>query len=333
MAPVQAGPLIINDTGSITDPNVLGAVNTAIANVESLYSTGAGAGAVTLDVDITYLPGPAGFLATSGQPIEPYSYADYVSALTADSRANPDNTDLATAIANLRYGNIGPMRVGYLQALLLANYGLAAPPPLVGAEAAINIDSNMAGWNFTDTTASGQYDAVGVIEHELDEMLGIGGLSEVTTGYFSPTDLYRYSAPFTSSASNFFTYLSIDGGVTNLVDLNSESSGDPLDFWPPCGPTPSNLGNNQYIQSAFICTGSDEVYSTRSPEYVAATAIGWDPVSAVTSVPEAPTAMLFGGALAALAASLGLARGTPNDNPCLRRRQLTAAGPPASGST
>ena len=303
MAPVQAGPLLIEDTGAITDPLVLGSINTAITNVESLYSSGNLAGAVTLNVDFTYSPGPTGFLATSGGPFHFYSYGDYASALTEDSRSNPDNTSLATAVANLKYGNTGTMQVTSTQALLLSNYGLPASGPGIGD---ININSAITNWNFTGTTTSSQYDAVGAIEHELDELLGIGGGGSFIgsgSGDLGATDLYRYAAPFTPSTSSN-TYFSIDGGVTNLVFFSLVSSGDLGDFTPPCGPTPGNSGNNQYIQNAFNCTGSDEVYSTLSPEYVAETAIGWDPVSHVTAVPEPPSIALFGGALVGLAAFL-----------------------------
>lgn len=300
-APVRAGPLLINNTGPISDANVLGAINTAIANVESLYSTGNSTGTATLNVDFTFNPGPAGFLGTNAQPFSFYSYGNYIRALTQDSRANPDNTNLRTALANMQYGNSGTMLLTRGQALLLSNYGLGAPR--LGSES-ININSDISNWNFTGTTTSGQYDAIGAIEHELDELLGIGGYSWIGTGYFGATDLLRYSGPFTPSTSGFFTYLSIDGGVTNLVDFNYLPPGDFGDFRPPCGPTQDNIRNNQYIQNAFNCTGSDEVYSTSSPEYVVATAIGWDPASKVAAVSEPSSITLFGGALVGLAAFL-----------------------------
>ena len=64
------------------------------------------------------------------------------------------------------------MAVAYAQALLLANYGLAAPPFVV--DASINIASNQP-FDFTRPVPSNQYDAVGGLEHELDEVLGGGG--------------------------------------------------------------------------------------------------------------------------------------------------------------
>lgn len=311
-SPAQAGLLKINNTGSIADLNVKSAINTAIGNVESLYSTGTGAGDVTLNVNFTYNNVGSGNLASSYQYFTGYSYSDYTAALSADSLANPGNTDLATAVANLGAGNSGNMAVTYGQGLLLSQYGLGAPS--VGGGDSININSYWAStsspWNFTGTTSSSQYDAIGAIEHELDELLGIGyggspgiGVTDTSSffyGLLGATDLYRYSAVGTSSTSTSNTYLSIDGGVTNTVGFNATTGGDYGDFGPACAPSSNNSSNNQYIQNAFNCKGSDEVYSTSSPEYLAATAIGWDPTQ-TTPVPEPGTLWLFGFGLVGVA--------------------------------
>ena len=90
------------------------------------------------------------------------------------------------------------------------------------------------------------------------------------------------------------TYLSIDGGLTHAIAFNGTSGGDYGDFAPNCGPTSGNSGNNQYIQNAFNCTGSDEPYTLSSPEFLAATAIGWD---AGTAVPEPASGALLGAGL------------------------------------
>jgi hypothetical protein len=308
--PARAGSLIINNVGSITDSNVLGAIDTAISNTESLYTTGNGAGNVTLNVNFSYNSAAAGNLASSDQYFYGYSYTNYASALTADSTANAGNTNLTTAVAHLSAGNSGNMAVTFGQALLLSQYGLSTPNFI--ANDSVNINSSVTNWNFTGTATSSQYDAIGAIEHELDELLGIGGggsvLGDCSSGNFfctynlGATDLYRYSAPGTPSTSTSSTYLSIDGGVTSVVAFNGTAGGDFGDFAPACGPTSNNVGNDQYIQNAFNCTGLDENYSTLSPEYVATTAIGWDPASQSMPVPEPACITVFGGAL------LGLAR-------------------------
>jgi len=80
--------------------------------------------------------------------------------------------------------------------------------------------------------------AVGVAEHEISEVLGrnsdLGSELGSTVDYY-PDDLFRYTAPgvrnFTAYAPG--TYLSIDGGATNLVDLDTVSGEDPQDYASP----------------------------------------------------------------------------------------------------
>ena len=298
--PANAGALFINYVGSITDSSVLGAINTAISDVTSLYNTGSGAGNVTLNVDFTYSSAAAGNLASSSQYFYGYSYNAYTRALKTDSKNNSGNTNLATAVSHLAYGNKGNMAITYGQAFLLGQYGLGNP--VFAGNDAINLSSSVTNWNFTGTATSSQYDAIGALEHELDELLGIGGGGSVLgdcaidsffcTYSLGATDLYRYSAAGTPSTSTTSpTYLSINGGNTSIVDFNTTSPGDYGDFAPACGPTSNNSGNNQYIQNAFNCMGMDETYSTSSPEYIATTAIGWDPAVS-TSVKKHSTSIL-----------------------------------------
>ena len=99
-----ARALSIVNTGSISDSAVLGAINTAINTVNSLYSN-----AVTLDVNFTYTSasslGYPGFLGASSQNFGQVSYGDYVNALTNISAANPTNTYLSTAVSHFSEGN------------------------------------------------------------------------------------------------------------------------------------------------------------------------------------------------------------------------------------
>lgn len=89
----------------------------------------------------------------------------------------------------------------------------------------ININSN-ANFDFTRPVPGSQFDAIGGLEHELNEVLGGGGAGSALNnfpGEYGPTDLYRYSAPGTpsySTSSSVSSYLSINGGLTSIVGFN-----------------------------------------------------------------------------------------------------------------
>src|SRR5262249_37629585 len=133
-------------------------------------------------------------------------------------------------------------------------------------------------------------DAVGVLEHELNQVLGGGGagsqpLMFIANGCvgssgaffcskFGPLDLYRYSAPGTPSFSASITatsYLSVDGSATSIVSFNQDSRGDFGDF------APAGMGAGQLIQNAFNGPGQFEAYTTSSPEFAMMESIGWNP--------------------------------------------------------
>jgi len=290
---------------------VEGAIDTAINTLDGLY-----ANPVTITVDFTYSAGAAGNLLSTTQYYNDVSYSTYVAALKADSAANPGNTVLATAVANLPKGNDAngakDLAITDAQYNLLSLYSKQlALNPIANPAPVININSSQP-FTFSGAVAAGTYDAVGGLEHELDEVLGGGGggstLNEIADGACTAgstqawfcnkvgsLDLYRYSAPNSptlSTASNATAYLSFDGGKTSIVALNQDSGGDFGDFAPNCG---TGSGSGQLIQNAFNCTGAYEPYTTASPEYTMMEAV----VGFEATVPE-PMALacLLPGALA-----------------------------------
>ncbi len=293
-------------TGNANAAAIEGAINSAIATIEGLYVN-----PVTIPVTFTYDPDSSGNLLSTNQT-EYYevSYLDYVALLAGDSAANPGNSVLATAIANLKYGN--DSNGSEDMALTGGLYTMLTGQNHPGASININSTQN---FSFTDPTPSGQYDLIGGLEHELDEVLGGGGGGSTLNQYYAescpgtgdfcnlvgPTDLYRYSAPYTPSFTTSqaaTAYLSVDGGLTPTVDFNQSPSGDYGDFAPSCG---TGTGADQLIQNAFNCTGQDEAYTTSSPEYEMLESIGWD--GTAPSVPEPGTLILCGAGLAMVGAS------------------------------
>jgi len=85
-------------------------------------------------------------------------------------------------------------------------------------------------YNPEDRAVSGEYDAIGVLEHEISE--DMGRVANYGEDNFSPLDLFRYASPGTIATAGTAAYFSIDGGNTNLDQFNNHSKygGDPGDW-------------------------------------------------------------------------------------------------------
>jgi hypothetical protein len=263
------------------------AIDSAVNIFHNLYGNN-----LTITMDFSYTPSAAGDLLSTSQNSYDMPYTAYVNALKADSAAHPGNIILATATANLSKGN--DASGGNDMALSGAQVAMLGLGPASASDASININSNQS-FAFSRPVPTSQYDLVGGLEHEIDEVLGGGGggstLNAIASfcandpsGFFckfGSLDLYRYSAPgvpsfSTSSAPS--TYFSINGGQTKIVAFNQNSSGDFGDF------APSGTGAGQLIQNAFNSMGQDEAYTSLSPEYTMMESIGYD-----GTVPEPST--------------------------------------------
>jgi len=324
-SPSPATALTIDATfdSSITSASnaaaIENAINTSIATMDGLYIN-------PTVVNVYFELGNSGhFLAETFNGFHADSYSTYVSALQADAAAHPNNTVLATAIANLSHGNDSngarqmAATTGLLRTLGLPNApcytaslafncftGIYDAYVVLSATSPIGYTRPIPAYNGSNL----EYDGIGLIEHELDEVLGGGGAGSALTytgnSFFTnkylPLDPYRYSAPdtpsFTTSGSAT-SYFSIDGGVTEIVGFNQNSNGDYSDFGPSVDACSAggHGGPAGLIQDAFNCNNEQrENYTTSSPEFTMLEAIGWDPV------PEAPTLLVFGTSVLGLAA-------------------------------
>ena len=309
-------------TSSPNAANVEGSINTAISTIDGLYSN-----AITVPVDFTYNPVTGNNLLGTNQFYTAVSYSSYVALLAADAALNPANTVLPTALANLSKGNDanGAKQLALSTALNAMLTGTAAPSIGSGQAPVININSNQT-FGYTQPV-SGVFDLTGGLEHELDEVLGGGGAGSTLNSiggtcitspnnFFcnkvGPLDLYRYSAPNTpsfdaTSENNPVSYLSVDGGNTNVVYFNQNQGGDLADFAGnladsgahQCGQLTAT-GGGELIQNAFNCTGPNEPYTGAAPEFIMEESIGWDPSSSA-AVPEPATLALLGTSLCGIA--------------------------------
>src|SRR5262249_14668700 len=116
-----------------------------------------------------------------------------------------------------------------------------------------------------------QYDAVKALEHEIDEVLGLGSYLDYLKNGISadpfPMDLFSWSAPGTRNLTSFANrYFSIDGGVTDIIGFNSNTGGD-LGDWP--------IADCLHVQGAS-CRGQVGDVSPTSPEGIALDVIGYN---------------------------------------------------------
>jgi hypothetical protein len=231
-------------------------------------------------VNITFGSMTSG-LGQSTTFFETITYAQYLSALQSHSSGDTVDTQ---ALASLPGGPNNPVNgdanVDVTTALLRT----------LGFSASVSTDStilvNTAITNYNGSTDPSKYSLLAVLEHEMDEALGTGSDLDngSTSGAIRPEDLFRYSAPGTRSytlSSVATSYLSVNGGTTNVANFNQVGGGSDYGDWA--------TGIPPRVQDAF---GTPGAFATFGPaEQTALDAIGY---SFVDPVPEPGTVGLLG---------------------------------------
>jgi hypothetical protein len=241
-----------------------------------------------IDVTIDFQLMSSG-LGESNWTANEISYSSYYSALVgSESDANDvtaaDSLGSATVDPVDSSGNI-VVKTALQAALGLNNQG----PDVVGQTIDLNAGATTTGAGST----KGVYNLLAVTEHEIDEVLGLG--SSLGENFPAPSaeDLFRYSASgvrsYSLSAES--SYLSINGGATDLANFNQQSGGDYGDW--TGSPSPQ-------VQDAFASVNSP-VLTSSSVEIEALDVIGYTLNSTSQdppSTPEPNTILMLAGALA-----------------------------------
>ncbi len=266
---------------------------------------------VQIAFTITLTNSSASYLGHSEETLYSPTYAAYKAFMQANAAAYANSTE-QLAYNNLQYGNDnnGAASLEVASADMRAISGSSGYVGGLNSSGVISASGTYDGVitlnakKLSGFGGGGSYSPGRAIQHEVDEVLGIGGAgstlgSSYQSSAFGTMDLFRYSAdktPSYTTSSTATSYFSIDGGKTNLVNFNQNpgnggQTGGDFGDWSSEG----NTGN--YVQLAFtsVADGSANV-SLTSPEGVALQAVGYD-----TATPEPSAALisagLFGGVL------------------------------------
>lgn len=223
-------------------------------------------------------------------------YLAYHNALIADATSAVD----ATALARLGVDGLGANNpVNGTGTITQGRAGLAAVGINVNTSNIANyfdgvIDLNLSIMNLDRITINpSKYDLKGVLQHEVDEVLGT--ISNVGQTDPRPVDLFRFDASGNRSfttADTAAAYFSIDG--TTLLSRYNQIAGNDYGDWFSC-----SVAHVPQVQDAC---GTPGATANLGVEVTLLDAIGWT-LSTQNSVPEPGSLALVFAGLVGLAAS------------------------------
>lgn len=154
------------------------------------------------------------------------TYAQLTGALTQQAAANGCSNITANLPATDPTGGTGSWAVSQAQARVLG----ISDPTATPTDGSIGFASDVS-WNLTggQNMGASQYDLAGTALHEITHALG--RLNEVSSGYYSPINLYTYASQGTLQlGASAPAYFSVDGGATSLGSFDMSANGDPADW-------------------------------------------------------------------------------------------------------
>jgi hypothetical protein len=204
-------------------------------------------------------------IALSFATVYPIPWNTYIASLKADAKTANDGSAIATLpvsplSANIASRSAGGRAIGLdTPPALLANGTLGPGGPYDGI---VTINSSQP-VQFARPVAASNYDGRTGIEHETDEILGVGShLGSLHPENFCPQDLFSWSSFNVRNTASFgLRYFSIDRGSHNIVNFSQVAN---LDFgdWQAeqCRQVHS------LVQNAFGCPGQSPEIAATSPE-------------------------------------------------------------------
>ena len=285
-----AQALTITPTFSSTitsDPNaaaIEGVINSAIATYQHDFTD-------PINVTINFQAMTSG-LGQSNTFFYQLNYNTLITALHADAKTPNDATALSLLPIQATNPVTGSTLINAKTANIRAlNIPGSFPSGLPGGfDGIIGLNTHITDVGSPGT--SGQFNLLGVTEHEIDEVLGLG--SDLPgTGFFAepaPEDLFRYDALgnrsyTTNSAAHAFFSIN---GTTDLAQFDNQNDGGDFGDW-QSNPLPGGILPK--VQDAFATAGALPILGV---ELAALDVIGYD----IAAVPEPASLALLGTALA-----------------------------------
>jgi hypothetical protein len=205
------------------------AVNTALSYFENTFHP---THSVYLNIDFRYAP-LAGGLAESSTFITNFGYTAVRNHLIGTDAGIPADAGLVLPTTN-PFGlfGFGDLSLSHSQAAVI---GLPSPdsnPRNTTLDATITLNSNHAfAWSH-GSVHTGQYDAVGTLEHEISEVFGrqCGG-SSPNSFRPEPFALFRYNTGTIDTTNGIIgDYFSLNGGTPIHTNMGEPRGGDLADW-------------------------------------------------------------------------------------------------------
>jgi hypothetical protein len=234
---------------------------------------------VTIDVGYGEVDGfqlASNALGESYYPVgEPETYSAVISALKAEN---------APGASTLPSNSPFPANyILYLSPAETKALGLPLSVPVGGVDGYVGFSSapNVFGYANGSASPANEYYFIGVVEHEITEIMGRVSLLPNLTPDYSVIDLFRYLSPGVRDTAaggiNSTAYFSINNGVANLGSWNNNPNNGDLADWYPGGPAPSgNDAFNDYSSPGVInIVSASDIMLMR--------ALGWTTTSALVT--------------------------------------------------
>jgi len=267
-------------TGDANAAAIEGVINTAVQAYQSYFSN-------PVTVNINFQEMSSGLGQSNTWLAGPYSYSSYRAVLAGTATTSDDATAYnALPATNPIPGNsTGGITISSANYKALTGGGITTPD---GFDGTVSLNTHIT--NVGSPGTSGQYSLLATVEHEIDEVLGLG--SGLGKSDLRPQDLFRFTqaGARTYTTSGDDAYFSINGGTALLARFNQSSGGDYGDWWSTGGHTPQ-------VQDAFATPGANPLLG--NSELTALDVIGYNRVSA-TPVPIPGAGWLFFSATAGL---------------------------------